>query len=92
MMKYLLVFSLLILGGCKKTSDHEGNSPTNRAEVKRSYKECLTAIHKKQKQRKSNIFLNLSIMMFLNTGQKRHGHLQELPENQRREVLPADIL
>ncbi len=56
MMKYLLVFSLLILGGCKKTSDHEGNSQRNRTEVKRSYKECLTAIRKKTEAEKKQYF------------------------------------
>lgn len=91
-MKYLLVFSLLILGGCKKTSDHEGNSPTNRTEVKRSYKECLTAIHKKTEAEKKQYFfkfINNDVPQYWG---KRHGHLQELPESRRREVLPADIL
>lgn len=56
MMKYLLVFSLLLLAGCKKTSEQESNSADKRTEIKQSYKEYLTAIHQKTKTEKKQYF------------------------------------
>ncbi|SIT18636.1 hypothetical protein [Chryseobacterium gambrini] len=56
MMKYLLVFSLLLLAGCKKTSEQESNSADKRTEIKQSYKEYVTAIHKKTKAEKKQYF------------------------------------
>lgn len=56
MMKYLLVFSLLLLAGCKKTSEQESNSADKRTEIKQSYKEYLTAIHQKTKVEKKQYF------------------------------------
>lgn len=55
-MKYLLVFSLLLLAGCKKTSEQESNSADKRTEIKQSYKEYVTAIHKKTKAEKKQYF------------------------------------
>lgn len=55
-MKYLLVFSLLLLAGCKKTSEQESNSADKRTEIKQSYKEYLTAIHQKTKVEKKQYF------------------------------------
>ncbi len=55
-MKYLLVFSLLLLAGCKKTSEQESNSADKRTEIKQSYKEYLTAIHQKTKTEKKQYF------------------------------------
>ena len=55
-MKYLLVFSLLLLAGCKKTSEQESNSADKRTEIKQSYKEYLTAIHQKTKAEKKQYF------------------------------------
>ncbi|MCQ4139433.1 hypothetical protein [Chryseobacterium sp. EO14] len=56
MMKYLLVFSLLLLAGCKKTSEQESNSADKRTEIKQSYKEYLTAINQKTKAEKKQYF------------------------------------
>ncbi len=56
MIKYLLVFSLLLLAGCKKTSEQESNSADKRTEIKQSYKEYLTAIHQKTKTEKKQYF------------------------------------
>lgn len=55
-MKYLLVFSLLLLAGCKKTSEQESNSADKRTEIKQSYKEYLTAINQKTKAEKKQYF------------------------------------
>lgn len=55
-MKYLLVFLLLLLAGCKKTSEQESNSADKRTEIKQSYKEYVTAIHKKTKAEKKQYF------------------------------------